>query len=838
MTAAAGAPERRRIGVLGVSDTAFGILLQGLYPQAVVEVIDFADSPWSRLQCLEVRRLHRHRFSLGGLGGGVADYVARLAEHCVDRGYDLVIPINDAAVELGKRARALHPLPLALPPDPVARYAHDKACLLREAAAAGLSIPASELLSSVDELESGLPRPLPAFLKPVHTALVQDDRLTKFGVRRVETWEELVSRAREVLPSVPALLQAECPGFGLGYTFLAHEGVPLVEAFHRRLHEPARCEGGSTYRTTIPPPRPELAAACRRLLERIRWSGVGMLELRYDPASGALSVMELNGRLWGSLALHVAAGWDFPRYLLDYWLDGRRLFAPSPKVPFRARNLQRDVAWLGRRLSGRDRTLGARARLLWHWCADWQHFLRGREALDFLRLRYLDVFALHLLTPVVEHLGRGRDKVLGLARGALFSVGKGGYRRRLARVVAGRRPPRLLFVCYGNINRSAFAVAYARSVAPSVEWESAGLHPVGRRRPPLLAERAARDYRIDLARHASKVLSADEARNADAILVFDGRDHQEVGRRFPFARPRVVPVGAFDSRERAGTIADPGGRTAETYRRVFAKISRSVDGLLPTLQGAATEGGGARYVIRLDDCHPRMHRANFERVRELCDAFDVRPLAGVIPECRRGELVHGEVFAGFWDEMRALGRRGWTVAQHGFTHECLTGNGGVLRLNRKSEFAGLPYEEQRDRLERGQAILRDQRLESRVFMAPWHSLDGNTLAALKSLGFESITDGHGLMPYEAGGLTWLPQQAGTPRRAPFGVWTFALHSDGMKEGHFRALESFLRENASRVVSFEEALRFRLRGAERLAGVAMGSLLRVYRRAQVARAAPA
>ena len=125
----------------------------------------------------------------------------------------------------------------------MALYAHDKRLLLREASAAGLSIPGHELLTSVDELEKGPPPPLPVFLKPVHTALVRDDRLLKFKVRRAETWRELVDAGREVLPSVPAMLQAECPGFGIGYTFLAHEGVPLVEAFHRRLHEPARCEG-------------------------------------------------------------------------------------------------------------------------------------------------------------------------------------------------------------------------------------------------------------------------------------------------------------------------------------------------------------------------------------------------------------------------------------------------------------------------------------------------------------------------------------------------------------------------------------------------------------------
>src|SRR5262245_31581168 len=340
---------KRRVAVLGVSDTAFGVLLQELHGQVSVDVIDFADSGWSRLQCLEVRRLHRERHTLGGLGSGAGAFVARLAALCAERGYDLVIPVNDGAVELGRRARARGAVPLALPPDSVARFAHDKRLLLEEAARARLGIPRYEVLSSPFDVERQTSFALPAFFKPAHTAVVRDDRLLKFGARRVETRERLVNLGREVLPSVPAMLQEVCPGFGVGYTFLAHEGVPLVEAFHRRLHEPPGGEGGSTYRVTIAPFRDDVRAACRRLVAAIRWSGVGMLELRYDPATDAYAVMELNGRLWGSLALHVAAGCDYPRYMLDYYLEDRRVFPETTSVPVRARNLPRDVAWLARR---------------------------------------------------------------------------------------------------------------------------------------------------------------------------------------------------------------------------------------------------------------------------------------------------------------------------------------------------------------------------------------------------------------------------------------------------------------------------------------------------------
>ncbi len=823
--------------MLGVSDTAFGVLVQGLHGRAAVDVIDFVDSPWSRLQCLEVRRLYGRRFALGGVGDGVSAFVSRLAEHCRSHDYDLVIPVNDTGVELAKRARAANAsLPAALPPDDVARFAHNKLLLLEAAARAGLGVPRYELVASRIQLEDGPLHALPAFFKPIHTAVVREDRLLKFAARKVATRERLVDLGREVLPNVPALLQEVCPGYGVGYTFLAHEGVPLVEVFHRRLHEPTGGEGGSTYRMTVPPFPDDVRAACRRLLSSIRWSGVGMLELRYDPATDAYAVMELNGRVWGSLALHVAAGCDYPRYLLEYHLEGRRVFPDRTRVPFRVRNVQRDVAWVCRRAFAPGASPARRIALLASWGSEWRHLLLGRESLDFLGARFLDVFVLHLLTPFVERALRLRDKAGQWGRAALFRLRKGALRRRLLRNLGGRPTARLLFACHGNINRSAFAAAYARMVEPGVDWESAGLHPLPHRRPPLAAERVAREHGVDVREHQSRVLTAPLAGEADGILVFDGRDAQEVRRAVPEVSSPIVPLAAFDPGGGSALVGDPGGASEETYRRVFAQIRRSVDGLRSDLRGVAVATGRARYVIRIDDCHPRMHRENFERVRRLFARFGVRALAGVIPDCRHGALVRGEANGGFWRDMRELSRDGWTLALHGCTHEPLTADGGLLRTNRSSEFAGLTYERQRERLARGRAILEAHALETTVFMAPWHSFDWNTVRALRALGFDALTDGNGVAPYERGGLVWVPQQLGTPRSVPFGVWTFALHTDGMTEGHFRTLETFVRRSAAQIVPFEEARALRVAGPERVAGAAATGLLRLYRKARVGRAA--
>jgi predicted ATP-grasp superfamily ATP-dependent carboligase len=57
-----------------------------------------------------------------------------------------------------------------------------------------------------------------------------------------------------------------------------------------------------------------------------------MLELKRDSATGVAYVMEVNGRLWGSLQLAIDAGVDFPKLLVDAAL-GHAAGAPPPYRP-------------------------------------------------------------------------------------------------------------------------------------------------------------------------------------------------------------------------------------------------------------------------------------------------------------------------------------------------------------------------------------------------------------------------------------------------------------------------------------------------------------------------
>lgn len=109
-------------------------------------------------------------------------------------------------------------------------------------------------------------------------------------------------------------------GESIGISLLYDEEGGLRAVFaHRRLREYPATGGPSTLRESIAPP-PNLVAKSRALLESERFVGPAMVEWK----AGLL--LEVNPRFWGSLALAIRAGVDFP-WLLYRLARGER-FAP------------------------------------------------------------------------------------------------------------------------------------------------------------------------------------------------------------------------------------------------------------------------------------------------------------------------------------------------------------------------------------------------------------------------------------------------------------------------------------------------------------------------------
>lgn len=182
----------------------------------------------------------------------------------------------------------------------------------------------------------------------------------------------------------------------------------------------------------------------------------------------------------------------------------------------------------------------------------------------------------------------------------------------------------------------------------------------------------------------------------------------------------------------------------------------------------------------------------------------IRPLIAVVPDNRDQELVREPADPDFWEHMRKLQAEGWTLGLHGFQHLCDARGWGLVPLHDRNEFVGLPEPEQRDKLERGLAMLRAHGLEPTVWVAPRHGFDATTLRVLKSLGIGIVSDGLGVFPFEQEGMWWLPQQLWSAETRAEGLWTVLIHTNTQKDSEFARLEQFLETHACDVITVEQA----------------------------------
>ncbi len=215
-----------------------------------------------------------------------------------------------------------------------------------------------------------------------------------------------------------------------------------------------------------------------------------------------------------------------------------------------------------------------------------------------------------------------------------------------------------------------------------------------------------------------------------------------------------------------------------------------------------------QYLIRFDDVTPGMAWTRFQPFEDLARELRLPYLLGVVPDCRDVKLMVEPSRPDFWSWVRRMKGQGATIAQHGYMHLYETDHCGLLGLGRKSEFAGLPYEVQYERLARGKDILQGEGVWDGVFMAPSHSFDADTVRALKSLGFRALTDGFGFFPYEIAGMKAVPQLFARPFGFGLGVETVCIHANTLTEERSAMLIKRLRALHSQIISFDDALRVR------------------------------
>ena len=116
------------------------------------------------------------------------------------------------------------------------------------------------------------------------------------------------------------LIQEYVQGAGYGVSMLFNHGVLKAKFTHKRLREKLTTGGTSTVR--ISTENVELESYAEMLLKSMGWHGVAMVEFKYNEATKCGWLIEVNPRFWGSLALAIHAGVNFPVLSYKMALNG------------------------------------------------------------------------------------------------------------------------------------------------------------------------------------------------------------------------------------------------------------------------------------------------------------------------------------------------------------------------------------------------------------------------------------------------------------------------------------------------------------------------------------
>lgn len=141
---------------------------------------------------------------------------------------------------------------------------------------------------------------------------------------------------------------------------------------------------------------------------------------------------------------------------------------------------------------------------------------------------------------------------------------------------------RIVFVCKGNICRSAYAKAYVRAQY-DFEVASAGLDAIAGMSANASAQECAHGRGVDLSNHTSRPVHDLTATKSDLFLAFEPAQAQQLKRVYSESiGSQVALLGCF-GRDYLPYIHDPYGLSNAYFEVCFSRIESSVDGLMQAL---------------------------------------------------------------------------------------------------------------------------------------------------------------------------------------------------------------------------------------------------------------
>ena len=416
--------------------------------------------------------------------------------------------------------------------------------------------------------------------------VLYEGKYNKGSLRVVQNQEELLDTVMELLPyNGNIILQELVPGCGVGAFYLRQKGKILLRFAHKRLHEVPWTGGVSAYCESSADAT--VLEMGERLLEAMDYEGLAMVEFRKEEGKPPV-FLEINGRLWGSSGLALAAGADFTSAMVEYHLSGET----SVKQP----DLNKKTRWHEPRFemlylqslqtvkpknnSPAPNLTASRSKVLSNFInpmvkTDW--WVKG-ELLSSLR-SYLGL--------VKGELAKLKSSTLKKKKTAISPLVQQTAARSKDFFIRNTSIKNILFVCYGNICRSPYAeFRWKQFLNESPELpqvKSVGFHDNVNRQTPARFQSVASHLGVNLEYHRSKRITPALVEEADVLIAMDLRNLKDLQREYPEAMPKTILLGAIAASHEP-EIDDPYGKEMGTggaiYRRMDDELIRLKDILL------------------------------------------------------------------------------------------------------------------------------------------------------------------------------------------------------------------------------------------------------------------
>lgn len=249
-----------------------------------------------------------------------------------EAGYDIVFPARDADVFGASIAReGLMPMCVPYPPHEHVVALFDKLNLEEAAERVGISVPAT--VKSGLRARNGARAVVKAQL---HPALERVGSTARMDVLVAQDEAEVKDRMRELhAGGRQPFIQEHIDGQLMALTLLVDREGRAVARAQQVAEQTYPRRAGVDARSRTVPVDETLATKATTLLTDVGWFGLAHLEFLV-PGDGRPRLIDINGRIYGSLALAVAAGVNFPALWAQLEMGGpvkRRLDA-APGVRY------------------------------------------------------------------------------------------------------------------------------------------------------------------------------------------------------------------------------------------------------------------------------------------------------------------------------------------------------------------------------------------------------------------------------------------------------------------------------------------------------------------------